>query len=135
MDEHEERFIRRFLQQRFRDRFLAKGGIPRKELWHFGREFEERHVIELPHRLHFDEPLAAWISELDLPRWARLISARRELDLTDLDARDFVFHEATIHSFVPGEFALFHSEDCGPWTSYIALVRGPLEKRVRASLD
>ncbi len=137
MHHGEEAFIRRFLIAAYRERCLAKKGIPRRDLWHrLAWEFRPNRTVELPNNVHVPSRILPVLRKFCKVDVGVCISAHEELDLTSISMEKSLDHEGTIVSFIPGKLALYRSEAALPRTFQAILTDDPTVKaRLTAMLD
>lgn len=137
MQHDEEAFIRRFLIAAYRERYLAKKGIPRQDLWHtLVSKLRASRTVELPNNVHVPSRFLPVLPKICSVDTGMCISAHSELDATRIAIDDSLDHEGTIVSFIPGKLALYQSEASLPRTYQAILTDSPAMKaRVASMLD
>jgi len=135
MDPHEVAFIAAFLTKAYRERCLAKKGLPREDLWHvLPSKLNDRKKFELPNNVHRPDRILKALRPLSPVETGFCISALPEIDGNTITMQDFTDLEGTIVSFIPGKLAYYQSEFGLP-TFQCLLVRDPgLEKKAAAVL-
>ena len=136
MDHHEVAFITAFLTKAYRERCLAKKGLPREDLWHvLPSKLNDRKTFELPNNVHLPDRILKALRRLYPVETGFCISADSAIDGTTITMNDFTDLEGTIVSFIPGKLAYYQSEYGLP-TFQCLLVRDPkLEKIAPAVLN
>lgn len=126
MDAHEKMFINKFLTAAYRDRCVAKKGIPRSDLWHLlVSKLDPRRCVELPNNVHVAERIIPVLRELCSASTGVCISADRNIDGASLRLEESVDHEGTTVSYAPGELAFYQSEGALPRTFQAMLIDDP----------
>ena len=138
MNEHEDGFIRSFLRARYRERCLAKKGIPRDDIHHkVEQHLDPRYALALPP--HVDgagdrKGLADIIEALTSRRRFHGFAADgTEYELTLDDVRELPLPDSCIVSFEPGRVAWFCSETPPP--RYLLVHDRALRERVKSELE
>ncbi len=123
MGPHEEAFINSFLVKPYRERCIAKKGLPRRDLWHvLVDKLDDRYAYRLPGNIHRPKRVMRVFSGLVKLESGYCISADEEYEGKVISAGDLGDREATIVSFVPGKLALYQAEYSVP-TPMCLLVR------------
>lgn len=137
MEAHEEFIIRKYVTDRFRARYLAKKGIPRKDLWHaLPSRLDMRRVLEFPNNLHTP---SRWLPLID-----RLVGRRTTAailsDSLDTDGAHLCLEEigysveGAILAWKGGEIAFYHTEAAPPRSYQYLMIADP-ELRAEAADD
>ena len=115
MENHEEQFIPAFLERRYRDRCLAKKGIPRGDLWHvLPEKLDDRKTVELPSNVHVAERIIPVLRHLTRAESGFRISADPGKDGSRIDLGDLDNSDGTIVSVIPGKLAYYQAEHGSP---------------------
>ncbi len=131
MEPHEEAFIDSFLVRPYRERCIAKKGLPRDDLWHvLADKLDDRYTYWLPSNIHRPKRVMKVLRRLSKVDSGYCISADEEYEGRVVAADDLGDWEATIVSFVPGKFALYQAEYSIP-TPMCILVRN---RKVQANV-
>jgi len=129
MDSHEEKFIAAFVKNAYRERCIAKKGLPRKDLWHvLPSKLDARHTLELPKNVRRPDRVLVALRRLHPVETGFCISAHSEIDGTTIEMDDFGDRDGTIVSFIAGKLAHYQSEHGLP-TFQCLLVRDAALKR------
>ena len=125
MDPHEDSFVRAFLVKAYRERCLAKKGLPREDLWHvLASKLDKRYIYWLPDNIHTPKRVAKVLRRLTRVESGYCISGDSTTDGVTVGAGEAGGCEGTIVSFVPGKLAFYQAE-YGKNTPMCLLVRSP----------
>ncbi len=120
---HEEAFIKAFLIRAYRDRCLAKKGLPREDLWHLlPSRLDRGYTCWLPDNIHTPKRIQNVISRLTQAKHGHCISVDEESDGAVVSIAAIGDREGTIISFIPGKLAFYQAEYAIP-TPRCLLVR------------
>jgi hypothetical protein len=135
MDPHEEAFIAAFLTKAYRERCLAKKGLPRQDLRHaLPSKLNDRRTFELPNNVHLPDRILEALRRLYPVETGFCISAISGIDGTRITMSEFEDHEGTVVSFIPGKLAYYQSEYGQPTFQCLLVRDSAMEKKVAAVL-